>query len=287
MVPRKRYPAFLQSLEGAAPDGGVLVTDLPSAEIDRGRAGRVLHLDHRYFNPEPPAGAIRMPYFMHPAAYREGLHEIPSPPVAARRPVRLVFLGTHAHEFYTRNFRFPILPRPAILDRFLDRFAGRISHLEGADLPPGSIPILVRIDRSGGDSDSKTFLPRRDYFGVLARSDFFLSPPGWCMPFSHNLVEGMAMGSIPLLNYAGYLEPPLRAGIDCIGFESAAGLEGAVERILAMPEAEVARMRAGVLAYYDEQLRPGRWLRRALRRPERDVTVLVNNEEVSVGLEGW
>ena len=45
---------------------------------------------------------------------------------------------------------------------------------------------------------------------ALAKADFFLACPGVGMPLCHNLIEAIAAGAIPILQYAAYL-PQRRA----------------------------------------------------------------------------
>ena len=76
------------------------------------------------------------------------------------------------------------------------------------------------------------------------------------MPMCHNIVEGMAAGCIPITNYAGWFWPPLTDGENCLTFTDPPSLLAAVRRALSLPAGEIARLRAGVLEYYDTHLSP-------------------------------
>lgn len=248
--------------------------------VQEGR--RALCLDADYFS----AGRTeaRMPYYMHPMIYHRGWHRLAIPDPEAERPVRLGFFGTRDAEFYTRDFRFPMLNREQILAAFLREFSGLIWK---PDLPVLEWPrkkIAVSMDGQGGDRAGKSFLALPDYLNALRQCDFFLTPPGWGMPFSHNLIEGMAAGCVPVLNYPEFLDPPLEDGVNCLRFADATGLKGAVERLLRMEAAEIVRMRRAVIDYYHQQLEPGQWLNKVLMKQNQSQTVLVNAEEVSVAL---
>src|SRR3990167_5062911 len=52
----------------------------------------------------------------------------------------------------------------------------------------------------------------------LSMFDFFLAPPGVQMPLCHNIIEAIAVGTIPFTNYYNWFEVPLEDGKNCIAF---------------------------------------------------------------------
>jgi len=181
-----------------------------------------------------------------------------------------------------------MMNREQILSCFLGEFVEKITK----GLPPvsswGRCNIVTVLDERGGDRDrqAKTFLPQKEYLHALRASDFFLSPPGVSMPLSHNLVEGMAAGSIPILNSWEYLDPHLTHGLNCLTFTDEAGLKRVVEEALAMDQEKIRSMRRAVRDYYDEYLTPAKWLGKFLSKPAQGATtLLVNAEEVSVAMK--
>jgi len=263
--------------QGVPSAGAFLMTDDP----DCGSAypERRLLLDADCFNPTKK-GLPRMPYFMHPSALYRAMPETVE--TGGNRCVRLGFFGSHDAAFYEPWFRFPILSRTPILNALLETFASEILHVQGPPTGWGRARIALALDGCGGDRSGKTFLRPEDYFAGLKQCDFFLSPPGWCMPVSHNLIEAMMSGAIPILNHPESLEPPLRHGLDCLVFTDLEGLKEQVRTALAMSQDQIQRMRAAVLAYVHEHLKPGVWWGRCLL--QRPPVVLINNEEISVAL---
>lgn len=256
----------------------LLITDDPAC----GRwfpAGRRILLDPDIFN-SGKQHLPKMPYFIHPHVLHRGLERAEAP--AGPRPVRIGFFGSHDPGFYESHFDFPILSRTPIIETLLDSFSSVIRHVEGPPSGWGAPRIAVAIDTAGGDRARKRFLAAGDYLAGLRSCDFFLSPPGWCMPVSHNLIEAMQCGAVPILNHPGSLEPSLRDGIDCLVFNDAEGLRQQLRAALEMPPERIARMRAAVLARYAADLEPGAWWKRCLN--ERPPVVLINNEEISVAL---
>ncbi len=250
--------------------------------------------------------AARMPYFMHPSVYHRGLHKSHSAnrhtlPVARhsaegashplhvtsyspqrRRRFRLGFFGTHDREFYTKHYHFPGMNRFEILEVFLKKFGDRITPLRGFPRDWDPCEIAVSIDRRGGDRREKSFLSQAHYLKALQECDFVLSPPGWCMPISHNLIEAMFCGAIPITNGGAFMAEPLADDVNCLAFKNVEQLAAAVERALAMDAGKVARMQEAVRDYYgwffDIKSFGERFIRTNSNR------ILVNAEEHSVPL---
>jgi len=257
--------------------------------------------------------ALRAPYFMHPSVYHRGLHKRRSPDTALntrhspsvtshsakgaspshqspatsyspqrRRRFRIGFFGTHDRDFYTKHYHFPGMNRVDVLETFLKKFGHRMRPVSGApDQWPDS-EIAVSIDARGGDRRGKTFLSQDHYFEALRECDFVLSPPGWCMPVSHNLIEAMFCGAIPITNGGAFMAEPLADDVNCLAFKNVEELAAAVERALAMDVGEVERMRWAVLDYYERFLEPNAFGEKLLRSER--ARVLVNAEENSVPL---
>ncbi len=261
---------------------GIALCDTEAA-IHRGTEPRQLRLDYRYF--DQTLNFPRMPYFMHPNAYARGYHLLSQPRAEAHRPIRIGFFGSRDATFYTKHFHFPILNREQILETFLTRFQEKIWRVDAPVEEWTQHDIALSIDGKGGDRDQKNFLPQGDYFQALRKCDFLLVPPGWCMPLSHALIEGMAAGCIPILNSADSLVPRLDNGANCLTFRAAHELEAAVGTALSMPAETIDRMRRKVADYYLEYLSPGKWFDRLPSDRQGSLAVLVNAEEASLGIK--
>ncbi len=116
-------------------------------------------------------------------------------------------------------------------------------------------------------------IPRERWLEALVKADFFLACPGVGMPLCHNIVEALAAGAIPILQYAAYLPPPLKHGVNCLSFTDAAGLREIIATALAMSPGEIRNLRTNVRMYHDEFLAPGRFAKRLLNVPQ---TLLLN-----------
>jgi len=200
------------------------------------------------------------PYVMHPWVYALGLHKRVVALRRSPRRFRLFFSGV-VNEGYSDRFDFPIMTRPEVVECVLETFRADAcvvaSRSDLATLRRTDRPIVLVVFR--GDVTpmaSNHFLPRERYLRMLAGSRFALCPPGVFMPHSHNLIEAMAVGTIPLINYPEFCRPTLTVGENCLAFSTPEQLCDAVRRALSAPEGEVQAMREAVSRHYDEELSP-------------------------------
>ncbi len=132
--------------------------------------------------------------------------------------------------------------------------------------------------------DSKVYLfeknrlykiPPSYFFYSLSRFDFFFAVPGLYMPYCHNIIEAMSVGTIPFLqeSYADIFHPKLRNGINCITFKDKDDLMERIEFLLSLDQSIVLKIREGVLNYYSMNL-----------TSKAIVSMLVNNQFSSIYL---
>lgn len=96
-----------------------------------------------------------------------------------------------------------------------------------------------------------------EWIRVLGATDFFLALPGVFMPMSHNIIEALAAGCVPITSYPRWFSPALIDGTNCLVYDDAASLVRALRRALEMGPADVERMRSAAADYYDSHLAPG------------------------------
>ena len=89
---------------------------------------------------------------------------------------------------------------------------------------------------------------------ILSNSVFFIALPGAVMPLCHNLIEAMACGCIPILNFNSHLHPKLEHGINCLLYENLNDLEKVINEALFLEKEVIEVMRNNVIAYYDDYL---------------------------------
>ncbi|WP_149495270.1 hypothetical protein [Roseiconus lacunae] len=115
---------------------------------------------------------------------------------------------------------------------------------------------FVMIDNAQYRSDATRWLE------LLSSADFFVAAPGCDYPLSHNVIESIAVGTIPLLEYDSLLTPPLTDGVNCIAYRGRDGLCEAIERLDAMSADAIATMRGEVIRYYEDHLSPNAFCQR-------------------------
>lgn len=212
------------------------------------------------------------PVFVHPqiaANVRLPLHY----EVKAPRPARIFFGGNTEPGKYDKDVigeTYGMLSRREMLAEAIAAMTPEMIHrpkdaaewLASAEFHPF---VLCETQHCN--------IPRERWLEALSKADFFLACPGVGMPLCHNLIEALAAGAIPILQYAEYLPRPLQNGVNCLAFTDATGLPGIIRRVLAMSQDEIRAMRRNVRNYYDEFLAPGRFAERLFSGPR---TLLLN-----------
>jgi hypothetical protein len=218
--------------------------------------------DHRLCKSEED---IEMPYFVHP--YVGARIKLPHPyRIEDPRMARIFFGGNTTEDRYSKDSigkTYRILTRRQVLAVATETLGDVILRPTNAIewLDSGESHPFVMFEKEKGDIQ-KVGIPRERWVDALANSDFFLACPGVDMPLCHNLIEAMAGGAIPILQYAAYLPTPLENHINALTFDSAESLREALKTALGMSPAKVIKMRANVSAYYRKHLAPGCFARR-------------------------
>jgi len=242
-------------------------------------------ISYDYYNLHLENNSITMPYFMHPDAYYSGAFAKYDKLRKRRRSIRIFFAGTYHKEAYSADFHFPMLNRYQILQKILSDFAESIVFLNDEASISGLLegekhkPIVMSIVQNRANTLDKFLLSHEDYLRLLSLSYFFVAPPGVSIPHSHNVIEGIMVGTIPILNYSSYgWTPPLEHGKDCITFTDENDLKTKINEVLSLPEERILEMQTNVLAYYKKYLKPESFGARLRNDPDTKFTVYVNAE---------
>jgi hypothetical protein len=97
-------------------------------------------------------------------------------------------------------------------------------------------------------------VPPQELVKFLNNSRFFLAFPGVVMPLCHNIIEAMAIGCIPVLNYNHLFSPKLTNDVNCLTYSSLDDLKNVIDNLNSIDETSLAAMRENVLEYYEEHL---------------------------------
>jgi len=93
---------------------------------------------------------------------------------------------------------------------------------------------------------------------ILMKFDFFMALPGIVIPQSHNLIEAMEVGCIPIIQktYSDLLYPPLIHNENAIIYETREELDSLIEEVFKKNTEDIFLLRKNVLEYYDKYLTP-------------------------------
>lgn len=224
-------------------------------------------------------GEIPFPVFVHPRiAIGDKLPFSYDPD--AKRSVRMFFGGNTEEGKYDKNVIgevYHMLTRREMIAAAVDQVGeGRIHRPMEANawLSSDEPADFVLVETQ------KCKIPAERWLDAMAKADFFLACPGVGMPLCHNLIETMATGTVPILQYSAYLTPKLEDGVNCLTFHDEVSLRNVTDRVTAMDEAEILNLRHGAKAYYDTYLAPGRFADRLLKGEDPDTVLLMNSYRV-------
>jgi hypothetical protein len=292
---RGRYAKLVLGIPGvkversfsAEPSAALYVTDRPSRLPDAPWRG-VLEVNYDWYG--APADALAAPYPTHPNQYESGavrrLGDLRDHP----RTFGALFAGNVSPDRYGDGpitEVFGLLPRAGVVAALWERTpAGQLfrpAPPPGLQEGKGTLDDLERI-AGGGGGDRVVSLDRwrvhdDDWLSLLARAAFFVAPPGIQVPHSHNIVEAMAVGTVPITNY-GHLMRPALTDREALLFTTADDLAACVRRALAMEEEERRAMRAAAAAYYDAHLAPASFAARLEQ-------AVAESDGMSIPLYAW
>jgi hypothetical protein len=249
-----------------------LITDDAAAESEH--AEKIVLVDYEWRVCQG-SGEIAFPFFVHP-----WVSSLSAPKGKEPLPSRLFFAGNTEAGKYDKD-----------VIRDLYRMLSRREMLKVAieSIPSHQIfrPIDAEAWLNSNEFHDFVFcetqhckIPPQRWLEALAKADFFLACPGVGMPLCHNLIEAMAAGSVPILQYGNYLTPPLSDRVNCISFKDAHGLKAAIQEIFEMSDCEIATMRANVRTHYDVHFAPGRFAQRLFSGSDKKRILLLNDYRV-------
>jgi glycosyltransferase involved in cell wall biosynthesis len=120
-----------------------------------------------------------------------------------------------------------------------------------------------------------------EWLSRLSECNFFLACPGMIMPMCHNIIEAMAVGTIPITEYAEEFYPPLEHEKNCLVFKGSAEAKAMIEYALTLTPEQVKRMKENVIQYYEEHLSPESFIQRVRQADDQSILTM-NGEQSSV-----
>jgi len=74
-------------------------------------------------------------------------------------------------------------------------------------------------------------VPQELWLETLSQAQYFLAPPGYTQPFSHNVVEALSVGTVPILNYGHLFRPQMVNEVDVLAFDTEDSLRRLLRRL--------------------------------------------------------
>lgn len=226
---------------------------------------------------QPGSYDVLFPYMLHPKYYANGSHLGVAQYRTKPRNVGLFFSGNYDERYRNPAIleKFGTLQRPMLLDLLFEGLHEeqlfRASPDFDSELASGHHERqFVFVDNQQGNRVAK-----RHWLETLGQCRFFLACPGVDMPLSHNLVEAMSVGCVPLTQYGDYFDPPLRDGVDCVA-HSGSDIVDRARAVLSMDETQVALLRRNAVDYYEQHLSVDAFVRRVLEHPGQRVRIGMN-----------
>jgi len=217
------------------------------------RKGKGILLSYDYFSKHKTTKDFSVPMAMHPLVFYSNyyLEDI----IDNERKNSVFFAGNFEEKQYSilkEARKFNICSRIELYDYLKQN---------PLTIVPESMSVL-----DNKSAENKIVIIDRKYFSVpmqnlrktLGQYNFFMACPGISMPFSHNIIEAMSVGTIPLIqaDYALLFEPPLQHLENAIVFERIVDLDDIILFAFSMPENQKKTMRKNVLHYYNLHLSP-------------------------------
>lgn len=240
------------------PGNGPDVFDLCVTDhgTDDYRAKRTLRLTSGMLR-ELEDDELPLPYTLHPDIFERGGDARLVEHRERERQWKLFFGGHRYQHAYRETSYYPhqtVVNRYRIVEETLAHFGHRaecpvdVADFEAMTARPHGGVVFV--------DNAHYRIPAHRWLESVSRADFFVAAPGTTYPMSHNCVESLAVGTIPVLEYPRVLRPALRDGVNCLTYTGIAGFHDALERLDSLPSNDIQKMRLAAIDYYDKHLAP-------------------------------
>ena len=256
----------------------IYVFDTQEDSLKREPWRKRLRVGFDLFSPYRLSRPIIMPYAVHPMHANKVLGESLGALRAENRNVRILFAGDL--EGYKRRWiRFPSekLSRMDVISTIRERLDGQLTVATTRDELDAILAATYTNQLVIVDNDNAR-VPWEQWVDVIARADFFLCPPGIVMPMCHNIIEAMAIGTIPITNYPEWFSPKLEHLKNCIVFDGKDDLVIKANMALAMSDDQMAEISDNAIKYYDQNLQPQTFVSKVEARSEARLNVLMYSE---------
>jgi hypothetical protein len=257
------------------------------------RASRSVGLDFDIYSPKKNFPAfLTLPYVMHPLMYHLQKHKQLKSLRTQARKFRASFSGNTENQAYSapiiKDF-FKKINRFEVIKTLKENLrekefviidaAGQIQQHSGKFLNKF---IFFEWFNTPVKNNASARISEDNWLEFLGQSDFFLACPGISMPLSHNIIEAMAVGTIPITQYPELFDPPLVAMKNCIYYNSREDLVDQIRLVLNMDADQISSLRVQAAQYYDDHLSPESFCKKLAQMNENKFILFMNTENSSL-----
>jgi hypothetical protein len=259
-------------------DEGLYIFDDEDSALKKHSWRKRLRIGFDLFSPYRFSKPLIMPYNVHPMHANRVVGESLRTLRATERKVRILFAGD-LQGYKRRWIKHPKvkLSRMDVIATLKERLGSELRVAESPEMLSDILESAYTRQLVIVDNDCARVAWDR-WLDVIARADFFLCPPGIVMPMCHNIIEAMALGTIPVTSYPEWLLPRLEHLKNCIVFDDEDDLILKARMALEMSEDQIAEMRRSVTGYHDLNLTPQTFVSRVEERADDRLDVLLYSE---------
>ena len=243
------------------------------------KAKKLIELNYEARQPKR-GDEVAMPYRIHPENLMNGGFGSVNKARGQQRSWRLFFAGNCDPKKYDKTeFLGPhgTLTRVALISSIKGFYGTKLTHFVDPNTPTQGVKKgFTTVDFK------KHPVANEQWLQTLARAEFFVAAPGVHMPMSHNVVESMSVGTIPLLEYPNYFDPPLRHQVNCIAFHGIDGLHESLMLLDRLGAEEIKEMRQNVIRYFETYLSPNAAINLIWKNPREHFTLMWNSHRTPV-----
>lgn len=215
-------------------------------------------LSNDYFEPNGGTNAYHVPMSEYPAFYFYGV-ENPIIDIKDKRKNSVFMSGNMDAAYYyniSKSKFFDVLSRREVADFIMNK--NYYLEIESLDQLNNFIKADIDSKVLLIDTKEKFRIPFRDLKTILNKFNFYLALPGILIPQSHNLIEAMSVGCIPVIhkNYADLFKPVLIHMVNAVIYNSLSELNHSLLELFKLDETIINSMRDRVYIYYKNYLSP-------------------------------
>lgn len=277
----KRYKAYcldeqfsLTKSVNTLPREYVLVTDRTNHSQLNARVIKRITIDYRP-DYKGSDGCFPMPFPMFPSVYRSGQDSYVAQARAKPKLWKVLFGGDTQTQKYSQSTIADIykkIPRARVLSILKSSLARSLwfeprnqAELDGLVNKPVNGLLVINT------RDCK--INATDWLQTIAKSRFFLACPGVRYPMSHNVIEALAVGCVPITQYPELFYPALEHDVNCLAYSNQQELIEVLKRAMDMQDQEVARLSSSAAEYYDRFLAPAATVQRILAHGDKHINI--------------